>query len=42
MRIKADQSSSRYTFALGVVDQGIAKLPVSTVKSSCKTFIGAK
>ena len=40
--IKNDQSSSRYTFALGVIDQGIAKLPVNTVKSSCKNFIGAK
>jgi hypothetical protein len=40
--IKSDQSSSRYTYAMGVIDQEMAKLPVSTVVSSCKNFIGAK
>ena len=40
--IKTDESSSRYTYAMGVIDQEMAKLPVSTVLSSCKTFIGAK
>lgn len=40
--IKTDQSSSRYTYAIGVLDQEMAKLPVSTVVSSCKSFIGAK
>lgn len=40
--IKADQSSSRYTYALGVLDQTIAKLPVGTVLSSCQNFIAGK
>ena len=37
--IKEDQSSSRFVYALGVVDTQIAKLPVATVVSSCKNFI---
>jgi hypothetical protein len=37
--IKEDQSSSRFVYALGVVDTEIAKLPVATVVSSCKNFI---
>jgi len=37
--IKEDQSSSRFIYALGVVDTEIAKLPVATVVSSCKNFI---
>lgn len=40
--IKTDQSSSRYTYALGVADQDVAKLPVSTVVSSCKGFLAVK
>lgn len=40
--IHTDQSSSRYTYAIGVLDQEMAKLPVSTVVTSCKSLIGAK
>ncbi len=40
--IKGDQSSSRYTYALGVADQSVAKLPVSTVVSSCRGFLAGK
>lgn len=37
--IKEDQSSSRFAYALGVVDTEIAKLPVAAVVTSCKNFI---
>jgi hypothetical protein len=40
--IKDDQSSTRYVYALGLLDTEIAKLPVSTVVSSCKTFLAGK
>jgi hypothetical protein len=40
--IKGDQSSSRYTFARGVLDQGSQDYPSVSVKSSRKTFIGEK
>ena len=40
--IQTDQSSSRFTYAMGVIDQEMAKLPVATVVSSCKSLIGAK
>jgi hypothetical protein len=40
--IKSDQSSSRYTYAMGEIDLEMAKLPVITVLSSCKSFIGVK
>jgi hypothetical protein len=40
--IDTDQGSSRYTFALGVVDQTIAKLPASTVVSACQNMLAGK
>lgn len=40
--IRNDQASSRYTYAMGVLDQEMAKLPVSTVLASCKSLIGSK
>ena len=41
-QLKSDQSSPRYTFALGVVDVDLAKLPVSTVVTSCKNTLAGK
>ena len=40
--IETDQRSSRYTYAMGVLDQEIARLPVSTVVTSCKSMIGVR
>lgn len=40
--IQSGQKSSRYTYAMGVLDKEMAKLPAGTVVSSCKSLIGAK
>jgi hypothetical protein len=40
--IRDDESSPRYTYALGVVDTEIAKLPESTALSACRNSLAGK
>jgi hypothetical protein len=40
--IEADKNTSRYAFAFKFTDTEIAKLPVSTIVSSCKNFLAGK
>jgi len=40
--IRDDESSPRYTYALGVVDTEIAKLPKSTALSACRNSLAGK
>ncbi len=40
--IKEDESSSRYTYALGVVDTEIAKLPRSSALTTCRSSLAGK
>jgi hypothetical protein len=40
--IRDDENSPRYTYALGVVDTEIAKLPKSTALSACRNSLAGK